>query len=1482
MKSTISRCAVAMVLVMVGLGFSTSLAAAATLTVACANGTAEVGIAYSSALVASGGAGPYTYSIASGGLPTGLTLDPSTGAITGTPSSAATFNYTAKVVDSAGAAATSKCHIKVAASLESNCPPKIVVGVVGQPYSNAFVVHGGVAPYTFKIISGSLPPGLTLNTSTGVVSGTPTMAGTFVFAAQVMDSLGAVYTVNVGHCVLIIQPPSITLACAASTAQVGVPYSSALVVSGGTAPYTFSIVSGSLPPGLKLNTSTGAITGTPTTAGTFIFTAKVKDSTGTSAGTTTTSCSIIVSSSPVTLACAASTGQVGVPYSSALVATGGVPPYTFSITSGSLPPGLTLNPSTGAITGTPTTFGTFNFTAQVVDSTGTAAGTASTRCSIVIAPPPISLACPSATGQVGVAYSSALVATGGAPPYTFSITSGSLPPGLILNPTTGAITGTPTTFGTFNFTAKVVDSTGTAAGTATASCSIVIAPPPITLACPSATGQVGVAYSSALVATGGAPPYTFSITSGSLPPGLILNPTTGAITGTPTTFGTFNFTAKVVDSTGTAAGTATASCSIVIAPPPITLACPSSTGQVGVAYSSALVATGGAPPYTFSITSGSLPPGLILNPTTGAITGTPTTFGTFNFTAKVVDSTGTAAGTATASCSIVIAPPPITLACPSATGQVGVAYSSALVATGGAPPYTFSIASGSLPPGLILNPTTGAITGTPTTFGTFNFTAKVVDSTGTAAGTATASCSIVIAPPPIMLACPSSTGQVGVAYSSALVATGGAPPYTFSITSGSLPPGLILNPTTGAITGTPTTFGTFNFTAQVVDSTGSTSGTATASCSIVVAPPPVTLVCPSSTGQVGVAYSSALVAGGGVPPYTFSITSGTLPPGLTLNPGTGAITGTPTTSGTFNFTAQVVDSTGSVAGTTTASCSIVIAPPPLTLVCASTSAQIGVAYSSSVVASGGTPPYTFAVINGTLPPGLTLNTSTGLISGTPTSEGTFSYTIQVTDATGATATANCMIMTTTCGTALTPITYNVHENNANGEIVWFNSHLTALKGTIPSTDFQIFITGGMITFGPSTLSVPDAVITFSSTATCSSTTFNTTFNRWETTIPLSAVGQADEIFAAGIAYEIPPSFPQNVNNVTWSANISSSAAGIIATWQFGASNWLTTNNGSTFPALSESPFTPDYNGMMVLAAHNAPNCYGQNGDHAGAPEFSGRQNLVVGGGSGGGGSNWTGSWSSTPSGVLICQPAGPPGPCIAASINQSIQQGANFAAIGLGNSDFQLSSGPLQVNGNLGIGTSGLFHLSGGATLNSTLYADPTAQVQIDGGSGVMGGTVTQSMSPLQTAALNLSNSSGALTPTQTFAQITSPTTIAGSGGQNVISVTGTFHLSGGSNLTITGGPSDTFVFNVPNGLQLDGGSNIILSGVSPNQVLFNFPVGSSGQVQTSGKANTAGIFLAPTLQMQINGGFHNSEFISGGQLSFQSNPAVTAPQCTE
>ena len=1032
------------------------LAQPSPLRLTCASAVGQVGVPYSSALLATGGVPPYTFSITSGNLPAGLTLNPATGVITGTPNQAGTSSFTAQVTDSSGSTtntATSTCNIVVTTPppLSVFCP--ISTGQVGVAYTSALSASGGLPPYTFAISAGVLPDGLTLNPNTGAITGTPTAAGTFNFTAQVVDSRGNSSGTATSNCSIVISPAAPTLACASSTGEVGVPYNSALNANGGVPPYTFSITSGSLPAGLTLNPSSGAITGTPSAAGTFNFTAQVVDSRNNSAGTKTSNCSITITPAPLSVACATSTGKVGTPYSSAFVASGGTAPYTYAITAGALPAGLTLNAGTGALTGTPTSAGTFNFTVTATDSTGGQAATASSNCSIVIAPPTIAVACATSTGTVGTPYSSAFVATGGTAPYTYAITAGALPAGLTLNAGTGALTGTPTSAGTFNFTVTATDSTGGQAATASSNCSIVIAPPTIAVACATSTGKVGTPYSSAFVASGGTAPYTYAITAGALPAGLTLNAGTGALTGTPTSAGTFNFTVTATDSTGGQAATASSNCSIVIAPPTIAVACATSTGTVGTPYSSAFVASGGTAPYTYAITAGALPAGLTLNAGTGALTGTPTSAGTFNFTVTATDSTGGQAATASSNCSIVIAPPTIAVACATSTGKVGTPYSSAFVASGGTAPYTYAITAGALPAGLTLNAGTGALTGTPTSAGTFNFTVTATDSTGGQAATASSNCSIVIAPPTIAVACATSTGKVGTPYSSAFVATGGTAPYTYAITAGALPAGLTLNAGTGALTGTPTSAGTFNFTVTATDSTGGQAATASSNCSIVIAPPTIAVACATSTGTVGTPYSSAFVASGGTAPYTYAITAGALPAGLTLNAGTGALTGTPTSAGTFNFTVTATDSTGGQAATASSNCSITIAPPPMTAQCASvTTGQVGVAYSSGITVTGGNGPFTFAIASGALPGGLSLNTNTGAISGIPLIAGAFSFTVKVTDSTSG---VHAVATTTNCGITIvppaTPLALSCPPGSTGAVGTPFSTTVAATGGSAPYT-----------------------------------------------------------------------------------------------------------------------------------------------------------------------------------------------------------------------------------------------------------------------------------------------------------------------------------------------------------------------------------------------------------------------------------------------
>jgi hypothetical protein len=404
----------------------------------------------------------------------------------------------------------------------------------------------------------------------------------------------------------------------------------------------------------------------------------------------------------------------------------------------------------------------------------------------------------------------------------------------------------------------------------------------------------------------------------------------GTLTGGTTTTTTYNAPSTVsaalavtVTATSVADATKTAAVNLTVTPAPAISTTSLAGGTVGTAYSQTLKASGGAGTLTWSVSVGTLPNGLSLNTGTGAITGTPTTVATSAFTVKVTDS-GSPAMSATQQLTIKVSPAPLAVATatlPSAT--VNSSYSFNVSASGGTPTYSWAVTAGSLPAGLALA-TNGQITGVPTTAGTLPVTLTATDSGTPTPQTASKQFSFVVNPVLSVATTSLPGGSTGTAYSQQLQSNGGTAPVSWSVTLGTLPAGLTLKASTGVISGTPTTAGTSNFTVQGADSS-TPQQLATQALSIVVTVAPLAITTTTlPAGAVGVAYNGTLQSTGGTLPVSWAVTVGSLPAGLSLNAGTGAITGTPTTLGTTNFTVTATDSTTPTAQTKTQALSIAI------------------------------------------------------------------------------------------------------------------------------------------------------------------------------------------------------------------------------------------------------------------------------------------------------------------------------------------------------------------------------------------------------------------------------------------------------------------------------------------------------------------------------------------------------------------------------
>lgn len=590
-----------------------------------------------------------------------------------------------------------------------------------NPYSTTLANLGGQAG-TWSATG--LPTGLSVNASTGVISGTSTSTfvgdtNVVIGFTQLSTGLAAATKTLTLH-VNQATPPTITTSSFVIGKRLSA-YSTQLAVAGNPAP-AGTWTASPLPDGLTLTPATGVISGTPTTVQSVqVVVGFTQTSSGLSAQPKTITLTIDDADAPVISTTSLPNGAVDQAYSKTLTVQGN-PAGTWSATG--LPASLDLDVSTGVISGTPVLGDDGDYDVVIgfkQTSTGLDAAPKNLTLRIGEGTDPVITTTSLPVGVRMSAYpaTTLTVTTTGAAAGTWSVTP-AMPVGLSLNPSTGEITGTPTDnidVGDNVLTFRFTQTSTMLFAEKTLNLHINQAASPVISTVALTTGDRFVAYTTTLTASGN-PAGTW--TASPLPAGLTLAPSTGVISGTPTDAGdtqvVIGFTQT---STGLSATPKTLTLHVNQAPAPVISTANLPEGTRFSSYTTTLTATvTGNPAGTWSASP--LPVGLSLNPTTGVISGTPTAVGDTNVVIGFTQtSTGLDATPKTLTLHVNEATPPVIATNTLPDGTRYSAYTTTLTVSGN-PAGTWT--NTALPAGMSFNTTTGVLSGAPRTAGDFSIT----------------------------------------------------------------------------------------------------------------------------------------------------------------------------------------------------------------------------------------------------------------------------------------------------------------------------------------------------------------------------------------------------------------------------------------------------------------------------------------------------------------------------------------------------------------------------------------------------------------------------------------------------------------------------------------------------------------------------------------------------------------------------------------
>ncbi len=808
-----------------------------------------------------GGAPPYVWSLQSGLLPPGLTLNPNGFVVDGTYTTPGTYNFTLLVTDS------TKANLSVPVKLAVIVSPAALAGNFptlrsGLPYDFQIAITGGLPPFTFQTTS---VDGLQID-PTGKATGTaePSGSQSLIF----LDATGAKIYLSIHF---PVAPPGVLISDTSVNVLSQTVFTFYLPVPGGNPPFSWS---GKLPGGITLDPTAGVLQGIIDQPSTVTIPITSINGAGQQV---TTSYSITASPNPLTIVTTSLDPVFATDNLASLIQVSGA--------QGT--PVITVDAegNFGQVSVGSLIAGTYQATITVFDSGNTAQKT----IPLIVAPSSLQFAPSTLTNlESGSMFPQKVQATGGTPPYQYTAPEPSMLPAGVTIDASGNLNGTYTTPGDYVFPVQVTDATGATVYQAfeirVTSTGEFLGTLP--------SGVVGVPYAASLLGPYAPPgPYTYQGSTG-LPPEFAFD-ASGTLRGLPLLTGVHQFEITAISGQGESEFTLQ---TVVFGPNPALVPRTLPDLQVGAEYSAVLPTTL-SKATSWTLGPAALPAGMQFDKASGTLSGTPTTPGLYGLVATAANQSSTDAAIYTF---YVVSSSPVLAISPAALPPIDVQNQTfTLSVAGGVPPYQWTLTQGSGSVAAFdlsssfagLAPVTNSVT------------VQVTDSAGRT-GSIDYDVTYV---PGVLVAAPTSPvqGTVGVPLSYQLQITGGIPPYRFTYLN---VPGFVVTPA-GLLTGIPQKPGTFTFGGIATDSAGSFQNPF--SVPMVIQPQPVTVATSRLfNAHPGVQYLCPLEASGGTPPYQW--TAAGLPAGLKLSP-SGIVFGTPAQPQSAPVLVTVQDSTGSTA-----------------------------------------------------------------------------------------------------------------------------------------------------------------------------------------------------------------------------------------------------------------------------------------------------------------------------------------------------------------------------------------------------------------------------------------------------------------------------------------------------------------------------------------------------------------------------------------